>query len=200
MWECKKCRRELEDEDLTCWSCGGRREEVGSAVAPGETAAAGEPVEESPADWEPESVDDESREMEPAKKLWDFAERLSKNESLDTRIIRGKLVVCDRWVVTDSSLVEDILASGIFSNNTIYVCVYSSSQQILVFTAQGLVRYGDERLDLFEYEKIKGIKESTDDQKRSIRVIEFSEPGSDFSLGTHFPSEVTREMEGLFTA
>lgn len=200
MWECKKCRRELEDEDLTCWSCGGRREEVSSTLAPGETATAGEPVEESPADWVPEPVEDESQDTELAKKLWDFAERLSKNESLDARIIKGKLVVCDQWVVINSSLVEDILASGIFSNNTIYVCVYSSSQQILVFSAQGLVSYGDERLALFEYEKIKGIKESTDDQKRSIRVIEFTDPGSDFSLGTHFPSEVTREMEGLFTA
>lgn len=200
MWECKKCRRELEDEDLTCWSCGGRREEVGSTLAPGETAAAGEPVEASPADWEPEPVDDESRDTEPAEKLRDFAQRLSKNESLDARIIKGKLVVCDQWVVINRSLVENILASGIFSNNTIYVCVYSSSQQILVFSAQGLVSYRDERLTLFEYEKIKGIKEDTDDQNRSIGVIELSEPDVEFTLGTHFPSEVTREMEGLFTA
>ncbi|NIM17782.1 MAG: hypothetical protein GTO45_37880 [Candidatus Aminicenantes bacterium] len=200
MWECKKCRRELEDEDLTCWSCGGSREDVGSTLAPGETAAAGEPVEESPADWEPEPVDDESQDMEPAKKLRDFAQRLSKNESLDARIIKGKLVVCDQWVVVNRSLVEDILASGIFSNNTIYVCVYSSSQQILVFSGQGLVRYGDERLALFAYEKIKGVKESTDDQKRSIRVIEFTDTGLTLSLDRHFPSEVAREMEGLFTA
>jgi hypothetical protein len=198
MWECKKCRRELEDEDLTCWSCGGKREEVSSTLAPGETAAAGEPVEESPADWEPEPVDDESRDTELAKKLRDFAERLSKNESLDARIIKGKLVVCDQWVVIDRSLVENILASGIFSNNTIYVCIYSSWEQILVFTGRGLVRYGDERLALFEYERIKGIKESTDDQNRCIGVIEFTDTGLTLSLG-HFPSEVTREMEGLFT-
>jgi hypothetical protein len=179
MWECKKCRRELEDEDLTCWSCGGRREDVGSTVAPGETATFSEFVEESPADWEPEPVDDESQDTELAKKLWDFADRLSKNESLDARIIKGKLVVCGQWMVINRLLVEDILASGIFSNNTIYICVYSSSQQILVFSAQGLVRYGDECLTLFEYEKIKRIKE-------------------DISL-THVPSEVIREMQGLFT-
>jgi hypothetical protein len=198
MWECKKCRRELEDEDLTCWSCGGRREDVGSTLAPGETAKVSAPVEESPADWE--SPDDESRDTEISKKLRDFAQRLSKNESLDARILKGKLVVCDQWVVVNSSLVLDILASGIFSNNTIYVCVYSSSQQILVFSGQGLVSYGDERLTLFEYEKIKGVKEDTDDQNRPIMVIEFTDTGLELSLDRHFPSEVAREMEGLFTA
>jgi len=196
MWECKKCRRELEDEDLTCWSCGGGREDVGTAVEPSETAYAGEDVEESPADWEP--PDDEAPDTEPAKKLKDFAQRLSKNESLDARIIKGKLVVCDRWVVINRLLVEDIMASGIFSDNTIYNCVYSSSRQILVFSGQGLVGYGDERLTLFAYEKMKGVKESTDGQDRFIRVIEFSEPGVDFSLGTHFSSEVAREMADLF--
>jgi hypothetical protein len=197
MWECKKCRRELEDEDLTCWSCGSRREDVGLTMTPGEAARASEPVEESPADWEP--PEDESIEPELSEKMRDFAERLSKNESLDARIIKGKLVVCDRWVVINRSLVEDILASGIFSDNTVYVCVYSSKEQILVLTGQGLVRYADERLELFEYEKIKGIKEDIEDQNRSIRVIEFTDPDVGFSLSPHFPLEITREMENLFS-
>ena len=172
MWECKKCRRELEDEDLTCWSCGSKREDVGLTLDRDETAKADESFEESRADWESRDEEFQDEEQpEQAKKLRDFAERLSKNESLDSRRIKGKLVVCDRWLVVDRSLVEDILASGIFSHNPIYVCVYSSAEQVLVFTAQGLVIYADKRLTLFEYEKI-----------------------------THFPPGVSREIEDLFTA
>ena len=198
MWECKKCRRELEDEDLTCWSCGSRREDAGLTVAPDEAARAGESIEESPADWE--SPDDESIEPELSGKLRDFAEGLSKNESLDARIIKGRLVVCDRWMVINRSLMEDILASGIFSDNTVYVCIYSSKEHILVLTGQGLVRYADERLALFEYDKIKGIKEDIDDQNRSVRVIEFTDPGCSIRLDMHFPPGAAREMAGLFTA
>ncbi|MCI0470274.1 MAG: hypothetical protein L0Y73_01290 [Candidatus Aminicenantes bacterium] len=28
MWECRMCRRSLDDEDETCWSCGGLRTAV----------------------------------------------------------------------------------------------------------------------------------------------------------------------------
>lgn len=28
MWECRLCRRFLDDEDETCWSCGGLRTAV----------------------------------------------------------------------------------------------------------------------------------------------------------------------------
>lgn len=28
MWECKLCRRLLEEDDETCWSCNGKRAEV----------------------------------------------------------------------------------------------------------------------------------------------------------------------------
>lgn len=28
MWECRLCRRMLDDKDETCWSCGGKRADV----------------------------------------------------------------------------------------------------------------------------------------------------------------------------
>ena len=28
MWECKLCRRLLDQEDKTCWSCDGKRKDV----------------------------------------------------------------------------------------------------------------------------------------------------------------------------
>jgi len=28
MWECKICSRVSEDADITCWSCGGKKEDV----------------------------------------------------------------------------------------------------------------------------------------------------------------------------
>ena len=28
MWECRLCRRLLDDQDKTCWSCGGKRAAV----------------------------------------------------------------------------------------------------------------------------------------------------------------------------
>jgi hypothetical protein len=33
-WECPKCKRTLEETDKTCWSCGGKREDLLGSTGP----------------------------------------------------------------------------------------------------------------------------------------------------------------------
>jgi hypothetical protein len=187
MWECKICRRILEDEDLTCWSCGGKREDVALTQDQDDKSQSKKAAQNLPKS--PDfSQDKKSVNFDPEKlakkkekyknlptlsdKLKYLAEKLSADDALDSRIIKENLVISKKWVVINSSLIMDILESGVFSNNPIHVFVYSSDKQTLVFTEQGLVIYSEGELHLFDY-------------------------GHKIPLEIRFPMEVRIEMESF---
>jgi hypothetical protein len=187
MWECKICRRILEDEDLTCWSCGGKREDVGLTQDQDDKAQFKEAAQNLPmspdssqdkksVNFDPEKLAKEKEKYKNLPTLSDklkyFAEKLSADDALDSRIIKENLVISKKWVVINSSLIMDILESGVFSDNPIHVCVYSSDTQILVFTEQGLVVYSEGEFHLFDY-------------------------GYKIPLEIRFPMEVRIEMESF---
>jgi hypothetical protein len=187
MWECKICRRILEDEDLTCWSCGGKREDVALTQDQDDKSQFKKAAQDIPMspdfsqDKKSVNIDPEKSAKEKEKyknlpalsdKLKYFAEKLSADDALDSRIIKENLVISRKWVVINSSLIMDILESGVFPDNPIHVCVYSSDKQILVFTEQGLVVYSEGELHLFDY-------------------------GREIPLEIRFPMEVRIEMESF---
>jgi hypothetical protein len=122
MWECKVCRRVLDDEDLTCWSCRGKREDVEFIQDQDGMAQSKEgpdfSQEEKSVDIDPEELAKEKEKYKnlPAlpDKLKYFVEKLSANDALDSRIIKENLVISRKWVVINSFLIMDILVENRF--------------------------------------------------------------------------------------